>query len=235
MKEKTWLFLYISLLPLSLLITVFILSISFKPQENLWPEFTFSTEDKPVIDWQFKKNPKVAVWHNKEIKALEEEIKEPQYLARANPKVLSAKTDEKWVEVDLTTQKLFAHDGEGIIYEFPVSTGKWGRTPTGEFRVWVKFKYTLMHGGSQELGTYYYLPNVPYTQYFHSGYGLHGTYWHNNFGHVMSHGCVNMRTSDAQKLFYWTDPPVSSEQRVAYPTTQYPGTKVVVHGTPKWE
>ncbi|MBZ5574334.1 MAG: L,D-transpeptidase, partial [Acidobacteriia bacterium] len=33
------------------------------------------------------------------------------------------------------------------------------------------------------------LPNVPYTQYFYQGYGLHGTYWHHNFGTPMSHGC----------------------------------------------
>ena len=47
------------------------------------------------------------------------------------------------------------------------------------------------------------LPNVPYTMYFYKGYGIHGTYWHHNFGHPMSHGCVNMRTSDAAWLFNW--------------------------------
>jgi lipoprotein-anchoring transpeptidase ErfK/SrfK len=39
--------------------------------------------------------------------------------------------------------------------------------------------------------------------YFYKGYGIHGTYWHNNFGVPMSHGCVNMRTSDAGWLYYW--------------------------------
>nr|MDA8088057.1 peptidoglycan DD-metalloendopeptidase family protein [Nitrospiraceae bacterium] len=28
-------------------------------------------------------------------------------------------------------------------------------------------------------------------------------YWHNNFGHPMSHGCVNMKTPDAKWLFDW--------------------------------
>jgi lipoprotein-anchoring transpeptidase ErfK/SrfK len=50
-------------------------------------------------------------------------------------------------------------------------------------------------------GPGYYLPNVPYVMYFYEGYGLHGTYWHNNFGHPMSHGCVNFTIEDAGWLF----------------------------------
>ena len=43
-------------------------------------------------------------------------------------------------------------------------------------------------------GPGYYLPGVPYVMYFYQGYGLHGTYWHDNFGQPMSHGCVNLPT-----------------------------------------
>jgi hypothetical protein len=85
-----------------------------------------------------------------------------------------------------------------------------------------------MHGGSGS--TYYYLPNVPCTQYFNNGFGLHGTYWHNNFGHPMSHGCVNLRTEDACTLFYWTSPPVEADQTMVRPSSEYKGTRVVVHG-----
>jgi lipoprotein-anchoring transpeptidase ErfK/SrfK len=53
------------------------------------------------------------------------------------------------------------------------------------------------------VGPGFYLPDVPYTMYFYEGYGIHGTYWHNNFGHPMSHGCVNMRTSEAEWMFNW--------------------------------
>ena len=52
-------------------------------------------------------------------------------------------------------------------------------------------------------GPGYYLPNVPYTMYFYQGYGLHGTYWHHNFGTPMSHGCVNLATPDAEWLYNW--------------------------------
>jgi len=44
---------------------------------------------------------------------------------------------------------------------------------------------------------------VPYVMYFYRGYGIHGTYWHSNFGYPMSHGCVNMETSQAGWLYNW--------------------------------
>jgi lipoprotein-anchoring transpeptidase ErfK/SrfK len=59
----------------------------------------------------------------------------------------------------------------------------------------VKYRYADMSGPG------YYLPNVPYVMYFYRGYGIHGTYWHNNFGTPMSHGCVNFPTDDAGWLF----------------------------------
>src|SRR5206468_6048083 len=100
----------------------------------------------------------------------------------------------------------------------PISSGKWHPTPTGDFHIWIWLRATRMTGGSQANGTFYDLPNVPYTMYFYndqiaktSGYSLHGAYWHNNFGHPMSHGCVNMRPDDAKTLFYWADPPVSGK------------------------
>jgi len=79
------------------------------------------------------------------------------------------------------------------------------------------------------LGTYYYLPNVPCTQYFYKGYGLHGAYWHDNFGHPMSHGCVNMRISDSCQLFEWTSPYIAANQNSVQPTSEDQGTKIVVH------
>lgn len=126
----------------------------------------------------------------------------PQELAQ-NPQsevVLGETSSNKHIYIDLTAQKLIAKEGDRIVYEFLVSTGKWGRTPTGEFTTWIKLRATRMEGGNPALGTYYNLPNVPYVMYFYNdqtpkyrGYGIHGAYWHNNFGHPMSHGCVNMR------------------------------------------
>jgi lipoprotein-anchoring transpeptidase ErfK/SrfK len=104
----------------------------------------------------------------------------------------------RWIDVNLSTQSLYAYEGNTVVNSFVVSTGTW-RTPTvtGKFKIWIKLKSTTMSGPG------YHLTNVPYTMYFYKGYGIHGTYWHNNFGTPMSHGCVNMRTSDAEWLFYW--------------------------------
>lgn len=119
-------------------------------------------------------------------------------------------TGEKRIDVDLTTQTLRAYQGNELYLETPVSTGKWYPTPTGEFKIWSKFRATKMSGGSG--ADYYYLPNVPYVMFYSGsgvaagrGFSLHGAYWHNNFGHAMSHGCVNMRTIDAKKIYYWAD------------------------------
>lgn len=147
---------------------------------------------------------------------------------KERPVVLGVTSEDRWVEIDLSDQRLFAHEGDKIVYNFPVSTGKpWTPTPTGEFRVWSKFKYAKMSGGSGS--SYYYLPNVPYIQYFSRDYGLHGAYWHNNFGQTMSHGCVNLSITDSQKLFYWTSPPVPAGKNAVYPSKEYPGTRVIVH------
>jgi len=151
--------------------------------------------------------------------------------------VLGSKSDKKRIEINLSEQKLYAYEGNDKKYSFKVSTGKWGRTPTGEFRIWTKLRYTLMAGGSKALGTYYYLPNVPFTMYFYNdaipksmGYGIHGTYWHDNFGHPMSHGCINMKTEEAEKLFYWANPVIKEGQYSVYANGENTGTRVIIYG-----
>jgi len=107
--------------------------------------------------------------------------------------------DERWIDVDLSAQRLYAYEGGTIVGSFLVSTGTWQHpTLTGRYYVYIKLRYTDMSGPG------YFLPDVPYTMYYYKGYGIHGTYWHNNFGTPMSHGCVNMRTADAAWLFDWS-------------------------------
>lgn len=153
--------------------------------------------------------------------------------------VLGRTTEEKKIDINLTKQRLYAYEGSKLIYEFPVSTGKWYPTPTGSFQTWIKLRYTRMEGGNKAWGTYYNLPNVPYVMYFYNnsvpktrGFGIHGAYWHNNFGHPMSHGCVNMRIEDAGKLYNWADPPTNAH--TTYADNNNLGTLVTIYGvTPK--
>lgn len=132
--------------------------------------------------------------------------------------------DEKWIDVDLTHQQLTAYEGSSPVFQAAVSTGL-PNTPTmvGEFRVYLKLTATAMAGPG------YYLPGVPYTMYFYGGYALHGTYWHNNFGNPMSHGCVNLSTEDARRLFEWADPILPSGASQVRASNSNPGTLVVVH------
>lgn len=161
----------------------------------------------------------------------------PSYVA-SNPyrKVLGATTAKKRIEIDLSKQRLYAYEDDHLVYDFTVSTGKWGRTPTGTFHIWTKFKSVLMTGGSRAIGTYYYLPNVPHTMYFYNedtpqtvGYGLHAAYWHNNFGHPMSHGCINMRLEDAELLYYWAEPELKDNESIRA-TPDNPGTELTIYG-----
>lgn len=105
---------------------------------------------------------------------------------------------ERWIDVDLTNQMTYAYEGDQLVNSFVVSTGTWQHpTVTGQYQIYVKYRYADMSGPG------YYLADVPYVMYFYKGYGLHGTYWHNNFGTPMSHGCVNLPTGDAGWLFDW--------------------------------
>lgn len=106
----------------------------------------------------------------------------------------------RWIDIDLSDQMTYAYDGNELINSFVVSTGTWEHpTVIGQFYIYVKYEYADMAGPG------YYLPNVPYVMYFYKGYGIHGTYWHNNFGVPMSHGCINLTIPDSEWLYYWAD------------------------------
>jgi len=113
----------------------------------------------------------------------------------------------KYIEVDISEQKLTAYKGGRKINEFLVSTGvsKYP-TPIGDFNIWwkllhddMKYEYGPDHPDN------YDIKNVPHTMYFNGAYALHGAYWHNNFGHQMSHGCVNISLHDAAWLYNWAN------------------------------
>lgn len=136
---------------------------------------------------------------------------------------------EKWIEVSLDDQKVRAWEGNQLVMEFPISSGKWAPTPKGTFNIWYKTRNQTMSGGSQTLGTYYSLPNVPNNMFFYQGYALHGAYWHNNFGQPMSHGCVNEPLANAAQIFEWAGPVVPAGQNVVRASAENPGTRVLVH------
>lgn len=118
-------------------------------------------------------------------------------------------TDGKQIVIDLSEQRVYAFENGQAVRQFVVSTGL-SATPTvtGDYAIYAKHDSQAMSGPG------YSLPNVPWVMYFYRGYGLHGTYWHNNFGQPMSHGCVNMRTAEAEWLYNWA--PLGTPVRVVW-------------------
>lgn len=145
-----------------------------------------------------------------------------------------ARPDERWIDVDLEQQILTAYEGDGPVFATLVSTGK-GRhdeptaTPPGTNRVWVKLRATDMTNlEDEDASRYYAIEDVPWVMFFHNGVGLHGAFWHRSFGHVRSHGCVNLTPLDAERLFRWAGPHLPAGWTAALPTDYDPGTLVRV-------
>ncbi len=107
-------------------------------------------------------------------------------------------TGGKWIRVDLSSQRLTAFAGNTAVNSTAVSTGTSRYpTPTGRYRIRYKVASTTMSGPG------YYLTGVPWVMSFYGNYFIHGAYWHNNFGHPMSHGCVNLPVGWAKWLYGW--------------------------------
>ena len=106
----------------------------------------------------------------------------------------------RWIDIDLSEQRLRAYEGTKLVGNFLVSTGT-VKYPTeqGTFKVYRKLRYEDMEGSG------YFLPDVPFTMYYSGAFAIHGTYWHHNFGTRMSRGCVNMETSEAEWLYNWAE------------------------------
>jgi lipoprotein-anchoring transpeptidase ErfK/SrfK len=109
-------------------------------------------------------------------------------------------SQQHWIQVDLSEQKLTAWEGKTPVQVTPVSTGKrTSPTPTGIFKIQSKYRLARMQGSD------YDVPDVLFTLYYDGNYAIHGAYWHNHFGTRVSHGCVNVPVAQAQKLFQWVE------------------------------
>jgi lipoprotein-anchoring transpeptidase ErfK/SrfK len=149
--------------------------------------------------------------------------------------------EEKRIEVSIREQVARAYEGDQLVLEAKVSTGIHStrpstngiptHTPRGDYRIGSKSPSKHM-GSIQASGAPggYSLPGVPWTSFFipETGVAFHGTFWHNNFGVQMSHGCVNMRNADAKWIFRWSTPYwEESKEGPAWDARGY-GTKVSV-------
>lgn len=109
-------------------------------------------------------------------------------------------SSDRWIQVDLSEQRLTAWEGDTPMFSADVSTGKEGDwTPPGVYAVETKYETTSMQGEG------YNIPDVPYVMYFFGSYAIHGVYWHDNFGAPASRGCVGLKPDQAEWLFGWAN------------------------------
>ncbi|WP_258132120.1 L,D-transpeptidase [Microbacterium sp. MYb62] len=106
------------------------------------------------------------------------------------------------IEIDLGSQRAYLFENNAVVNSWAVSTGLPGTlTPTGSFKVFA-------HTRIQDMGCYegapYCTEDVPWITWFAPNIGFHGTYWHNNFGQRMSHGCVNLPIDLAKYVYDWS-------------------------------
>ncbi|HLU66333.1 MAG TPA: L,D-transpeptidase, partial [Kofleriaceae bacterium] len=135
---------------------------------------------------------------------------------------------ERWIDIDLTSQVLVAYEGERPVYATLVSSGaKKTPTPTGVYRVWLKFAETDMSGGMGESDAYS-VATVPWTQFYARDLALHTSYWHDKFGTPRSHGCINLAPIDARFLYFWSGPDVPPGWSMAHGLVERPGSLVRV-------
>jgi len=147
--------------------------------------------------------------------------------------------DERWIDVDLTRQQLVAFEGRRPVFATLISSGRRNLqdperdfpTPPGTYRIREKHVTSTMDGDVASDGPYS-IEDVPWVMYFHGSYALHGAFWHDSFGNVRSHGCVNMSPEDARALFNWADPQLPVGWHGVFSKDDGTGSRVVVHEDP---
>lgn len=122
-------------------------------------------------------------------------------------KVTEQKTTEleRLLEVDISKQRLYLKENGEVVDTWLISSGRHGaETHPGHYSIGWKTSSQTMRGTSRDTGTVYEQPDVPWVMYFNGDQAFHGAYWHNNFGHRMSAGCVNMPPAKAKKIYDWS-------------------------------
>jgi hypothetical protein len=145
--------------------------------------------------------------------------------------------NERYIDVDLSSQTLVAFEGSRPVYATLISSGKFSKdkdkdhsTPTGEWRIREKHITTTMDGDGTAAGDLpYSIEDVPFVMYYYRSFALHAAFWHSNFGVQMSHGCVNLAPLDAKWVFFFTGPTLPEGFHGVWSGDAQPGSRVIVH------
>lgn len=127
-------------------------------------------------------------------------------VARTRTRPGIADAHAKWIDLDRDEQVMIAYEGETPVFATLFSSGRRKKdTPPAIYRLRSKASLTKMSAEEQE-SSHYEVSEVPWATRFRSGLYFHAAYWHDRFGHVNSHGCVNLSATDAKWVYDWTEP-----------------------------
>jgi lipoprotein-anchoring transpeptidase ErfK/SrfK len=157
-----------------------------------------------------------SIWYKVYNNQLQESFYVPAHEMRVIPPseltLLSAEAPEeqKRIYIDLASQTVTAFEEEKAVFVARCASGAKGtETPLGDFRTYDKGPSIHMTNQADGTEYIYHLPGVPWVSFFTgSGFALHGTYWHNDYGRPSSRGCVNLTPSDSKFFYRWTRPQV---------------------------
>lgn len=144
-------------------------------------------------------------------------FKESPPAEEADWEVVSSEAEptNKSLLINLSHQWLYAYEGDTLVFDAPVSTGRAGfDTPTGLFSLYARNPVQTMSGNLN--GESYEVPFVTYAMYIHEDFAMHGAYWHNDFGTGIrrSHGCINLPVNSAAWVYRWA--PLGTPVRVTH-------------------
>ncbi|MCL2757153.1 MAG: L,D-transpeptidase family protein [Coriobacteriia bacterium] len=138
------------------------------------------------------------------------EVREPYFINRA-ASLDGPEWGGTYAEVDLTDQHMWYFENGVLIMDCDVVTGLpdgFNDTPEGVYYIWSKLSPTILIGSPDPVtGEPIYRSPVQYWMAItFGGVGFHDATWQWAFGgsHYLyygSHGCVNMRYYDAQRLY----------------------------------
>jgi len=115
-----------------------------------------------------------------------------------------SQTEAQHINIDISEQRLYAFEYGILRNSFLISSGLNNATPIGTHSVLAKLPlvhYAWSYGEGNPNN--YDLGWIPYNLRFYPHIYIHYAPWHNNFGHQMSHGCVNVNLSNIQWLYDW--------------------------------
>lgn len=187
-----------------------------------WPfAWVYAADRKKVVARTAaeKKAPKGATFEHRAIVPVLEEsgafvrVADGQWIERKNLRIARtrarpaiADAHAKWIDLDRDEQVMIAYDGDTPVFATLFSSGRRKNdTPPAIYRIRSKSALTKMSAEERE-SSFYEVSEVPWATRFRSGLYFHAAYWHDRFGHVNSHGCVNLSALDAKWVYDWTDP-----------------------------